>query len=264
MHRPSIEVKRPSSLIAAAKDLQSYVSEIVDNVRKPNSKKISPATPERTMRRAKQKLKEHLALFASKDEVECLIAALYVGAAEDVLLLSRDQTLKLHKVEGFSINQLNALKSILGDCMEGSSVMLEKWRSVKASLKQKLEIKGIKNGWRADVSKAVEYILGVLRIKLGTENLEAWQQVQEHLRTHKALFKFSADGRVSKGRSTVLETITPLNLGLTSIQSCFSCLPVALYGGKVSEDKNWEKYDILMQNMVSCVNCLVPIFICTF
>ena len=65
--------------------------------------------------------------------------------------------------------------------------------------------------------------------------------MKEHLLDHQALFKFSADGRVSKGQSTVPETLTPMNPGLSSTQSCFSCLPIALYGGKTSEAKSWEK-----------------------
>ena len=83
----------------------------MENVMKPNSKKLSAAS-ERTLRRTKTKFREQLALFAEEEDIECLIAALYLGAAEDILLSSRNQCLKLHKVEGISVNQLNAFNFV--------------------------------------------------------------------------------------------------------------------------------------------------------
>ena len=66
------------------------------------------------MRRAKNTVREHLALFTEEDEADCLIGALFVGAVDDaVTLLCRDKCLELHKVEGFSVNQLNALKKLV-------------------------------------------------------------------------------------------------------------------------------------------------------
>ena len=56
-----------------AQELQALVGDITSSLRQPNSKKIDASTPARSMRRAKNMLREHLALFAEEDEVECLI-----------------------------------------------------------------------------------------------------------------------------------------------------------------------------------------------
>ena len=94
-----------------AQEQQALIGEVTPSLRKPNSKKINASTPARSMRRAKNTVREHLALFTEEDEADCLIGALFVGAVDDaVTLLCRDKCLELHKVEGFSVNQLNALK----------------------------------------------------------------------------------------------------------------------------------------------------------
>ena len=99
--------------------------------------------------------------------------------------------------------------------------------------------------------KAVRFMLESIISKMEQVKPERLEAFMSLLEEKKALFKFSADGRVHKGRSTVLETLTPLSLFLSSTQSCFSCLPIALYGGKVSEKVQWEKYEMLKKHRVS-------------
>ena len=82
------------------------------------------------------------------------------------MLLDRDDCLVLHKVEGFSMNQLNALKALLESYIEGISVMQDKWRSVKGELGVQLGVTSTENGWRLDISKAVQYMLDLIQHKL--------------------------------------------------------------------------------------------------
>ena len=62
LNRPitsSFQNARSRKLRAWASELQVLIVDITSSIRKPNSKKINSATPNRTMRRAKRMFREH-------------------------------------------------------------------------------------------------------------------------------------------------------------------------------------------------------------
>ena len=50
---------------------------------------------------------------------------------------------------------------MLGKYMEGTSVMLDKWKSVKRELREKLGVKSTANGWRLDVFEGCAIYAGI-------------------------------------------------------------------------------------------------------